>query len=126
MLDSQTLEAMKHKDFIDVGGFIGDSAVLFEREFCDKNIYTFEPTKENFRLLKRTLELNNSKRIIPINKGLGSESGTAQICINESSSSIVAHHSDEMKVAHIITLDSFVRENNIKVALSKLILRALR
>ena len=119
VLDSQTLEAMKHKDFIDVGGFIGDSAVLFEREFCDKNIYTFEPTKENFRLLKRTLELNDSKRIIPINKGLGSEIGAAQICINESGSSIVAHHSDEMEVAHIITLDSFVRENNIKVGFIK-------
>ena len=118
-LDSRTLETMRSKDFIDVGGFIGDSAIIFEREFCDKKIYSFEATKANFRLMERTLELNNSKRIVPINKGLGANHSTMQICVNESGSSIVAHHSDEMESVEIITLDSFVRENKIEVGFIK-------
>lgn len=117
-LDSRTLEAMRHKDFIDVGGFIGDSAIIFEREFCDKNIYSFEATSANFALMKQTLKLNHSTRIIPINKGLGAAEGTMQICVNGACSSILAH-SGEMEVAQIITLDSFVYENNIEVGFIK-------
>lgn len=118
-LDSQTLEKMRSKDFIDVGGFIGDSAIVFEREFCDKFIYSFEATRANFRLMQRTLELNNSKRIIPINKGLGANRATMQICVNESGSSIVAHHSDEMESVEIITLDEFVKAHKIAVGFIK-------
>ena len=110
---------MRNKDFIDVGGFVGDSAIIFEQEFCDKNIYSFEATKSNFKLLERTLWLNNATRIIPINKALGAVEGKMQICVNESGSSIVAHHSDEMEITEIITLDSFVRENRIEVGFIK-------
>ena len=110
---------MRNKDFIDVGGFVGDSAIIFEQEFCDKNIYSFEATKSNFKLLERTLWLNNATRIIPINKALGAVEGKMQICVNESGSSIVAHHSDEMEITEITTLDSFVRENNLQVGFIK-------
>lgn len=39
-------------------------------KFCDKNIYSFEATQTNFKLMQQTLKLNNSSHIIPINKGL--------------------------------------------------------
>lgn len=119
ILEPQTLVKMRGKDFIDVGGYVGDSALLFEREFCDKNIYSFEATKANFRLMQRTLELNNSKRIVPINKGLGANNSTMQICIAEGGSSIVAHNSDEMESVEIITLDEFVKERKIAVGFIK-------
>lgn len=119
ILEPQTLVKMRGKDFIDVGGYIGDSAIIFEREFCDKNIYSFEATRANFRLMQRTLELNNSKRIVPINKGLGANNSTMQICIAESGSSIVAHNSDEMESMEIITLDEFVKEHKIAVGFIK-------
>lgn len=123
VLEPQTLAKMRNKDFIDVGACIGDSAVLFEREFCDKNIYTFEPTKENFRLLKRTLELNNSKRVIPVNKALGAESGNLEIHYRaENIGGSSAIFSDERTIAErveVTTLDDFVREHNIKVGFIK-------
>lgn len=119
ILEPQTLVKMRGKDFIDVGGYVGDSALLFEREFCDKNIYSFEATKANFRLMQRTLELNNSKRILPINKGLGANNSTMQICIAEGGSSIVAHNSNEMESVEIITLDEFVKERKIAVGFIK-------
>ena len=42
-------------------------------KFCDKNIYSFEATQTNFKLMQQALKLNNSSRIIPINKGLGAK-----------------------------------------------------
>lgn len=123
VLESQTLEAMKIKDFIDVGACIGDSAVLFEREFCDKNIYAFEPTKENFRHLKRTLELNNSKRVIPVNKALGAKSESLEINYCEEniggSSIIFGGKHTKAECVEVTTLDEFVRTNKIQVGFIK-------
>lgn len=123
VLEPSTLATMRGKDFIDVGACIGDSAVLFEREFCDKNIYTFEPTKENFRLLKRTLELNNSKRIIPVNKALGAESGTMEINYVPhnigASSAIWGQEYKKSEVVAITTLDEFVKTHKIEVGFIK-------
>ena len=69
-LESKTLNEIRQKDIIDVGGFIGDSAIIFEREFTNKNVYTFEPTKENYQLIKRTIELNNANELYRLTKDL--------------------------------------------------------
>ncbi|WP_237416289.1 hypothetical protein [Helicobacter saguini] len=73
MFESSTLQKLRNKDIIDAGGYIGDSAILLEREFCDKKIHSFEATQTNFNLMLKTLKLNHSNRVIPINKGLGSK-----------------------------------------------------
>ena len=110
---------MRQKDFIDAGGYIGDTAIMFEHEFCDKNIYSFEAAQTNFKIMERTLELNNSKRVIPINKGLGAEESTMQMSILGDGSSFCHSFGTKTETAHIITLDNFVRENNIKVGFIK-------
>ena len=46
-LSEKTLKEIKGKDFIDVGGYVGDSALVF-REFTNKKIYSFEATKQNY------------------------------------------------------------------------------
>lgn len=120
VLEEKTLKWMRGRDFIDVGGFIGDSAVIFEREFCDKNIYAFEPTKANFALMQRTLTLNNAKRVIPVNKALGAESGTMEINILGSSSSIcLSCETNNKERIEITTLDEFARAHKIKVGFIK-------
>ncbi len=114
-----TLESMRHKDFIDVGGFIGDSAIIFEREFCDRQIHSFEATRLNYNLMLETLKLNNSSRIIPINKALGSKQETLRISINGSGSSILLGQSNEFEEIESITLDSYVKAHNIEVGFIK-------
>ena len=120
-LDSNTLAKMRQKDFVDVGGFIGDSAIIFEKEFCDKNIYSFEPTKENFTLMKQTIKLNNAKRIIPLNLGLGSEKSQMQINILGSGSSVCLDYGfkGDKEIVEMTTLDDFVRENNLEIGFIK-------
>ena len=120
IFNEKTLQKIQNKDFIDVGGFIGDSAIVFEREFCNKNIYSFEPTKENYELTKKTIELNNSSRIIPINKGLGAEQTMLQINTRGGgSSSIKFITTNEMETIEMTTLDIFVKEHKLLVGFIK-------
>lgn len=94
-----------------------------ECEFCDKNIYVFEPTKENFALLEQTLKLNNSKRIKPVNKGLGAKAGKLEIYYRTDniggSSAVFSDESTLAETTQITTLDKFVRENKIEVGFIK-------
>lgn len=66
----ETLQRIRQKDIIDVGGFIGDSAIIFEREFTERNIYSFEPTSKNYALMQETLRLMIVKELSPFIKGL--------------------------------------------------------
>ena len=45
-------------DIIDAGGFIGDS-VLVLSPLTGGKVYTFEPVRENFDLMQKTMELNH-------------------------------------------------------------------
>ena len=122
ILEPQTLAKMRQKDFIDVGACIGDSAVLFEREFCDKIVYAFEPTKKNFELMQRSVNLNNAKRIVPVNLGLGARVGELIIHYNADNiggSSALWGETQTAETTKITTLDSFVRENKIEVGFIK-------
>lgn len=123
ILEPQTLAKMRSKDFIDVGGYVGDSAIIFEQEFCDKNIYTFEPTKDNYKRILQTIKLNNLKRTIPINKGLGAENATAEIGISGvyglGSSITFKENFENTESVEITTLDEFVRKSKIEVGFIK-------
>lgn len=123
ILEPSTLAKMRDKDFIDVGGYVGDSALIFEQEFCDKNIYTFEPTRDNYERILQTIKLNNLKRTIPINKGLGAENAKAEIGISGTyglgSSITFSEHFENTESVQITTLDDFVRENKIEVGFIK-------
>ncbi len=122
VLEPSTLVKMRNKDFIDAGGYVGDSAMIFE-EFTDKNIYTFEPTKDNYERILQTIKLNNLKRVIPINKGLGAENAKAEIGISDTyglgSSIAFSEHFENTESVEITTLDEFVRENKIQVGFIK-------
>lgn len=122
VLAPSTLEKMRQKDFIDAGGFIGDSAVVFEREFCDKMIYSFEPTNRTYALMLETLRLNASKRVVPIKKALGSCETAMQISIDENmglGSSLVFGGQGESEFVEVTTLDKFVEENKVQVGFIK-------
>ena len=117
-LESSTLAKMKHKDIIDVGACVGDSALVFQK-YTDKHIYAFEPTNENYTFLLQTIQLNNATRIIPINKALGASASKGQISVYGGSSSLIFDNHTTSHDVEIITLDSFVRERNIQVGFIK-------
>ncbi|RAX58404.1 hypothetical protein CCZ01_03025 [Helicobacter monodelphidis] len=119
-----SMHLFKHLDkiaqghILDVGGFTGDSAIVLQ-EYTNKKVYTFEATQGNFQKILRTIELNKSNKIIPIQKALGSKTEKIYINLNGSASSFVAHHGNDSEEVEVITLDSYIAEHNIQVSLIK-------
>ena len=121
----KNLNQVKNKNIIDAGAYIGDSAILFSY-YTDKNIYSFEPFLQNYNLMLKTIELNKKNNIIPVNMALGSENKGISIYSNSDTAnsglSVETKQSDinsfENKVK-MVTLDSYVKENNIEVGLIK-------
>ena len=127
------------KNIVDVGGHAGETVEMFLKNFCLNNIFSFEPSQKNFRVLSSNL-LNfkkkySSTKIALFNYGLGEKN--CQTYINntlESSSSTINSinkkskyykkklkyfmTSDELYVSkreliEIKTLDSFIVSENI-------------
>ena len=117
----QTLAKIKEKDIIDAGAFIGDSAIIFECKFTNKFIHSFEATANNYNLMLQTLKLNDSQRIIPIQKALGAKEEVLEISIGGSCSKFNAKAKtpEQSEKVEVITLDSYVKENNIEVGFIK-------
>lgn len=112
------LEALKNKDIIDVGAYIGDSALIL-LEYTNKKVYAFEAILLHYKLMLETIKQNNATRIVPVYKGLGAKSSKERICIADGGSSIVLANSTEYEEIDIITLDSYVKANKIKVGFIK-------
>lgn len=55
--------------FIDVGANIGFYSISFSNKF--EHVYSFEPNKRNFIILKKNIEANNLSNIKVFNYGLG-------------------------------------------------------
>lgn len=118
------LHKLKQKNIIDVGGFIGDSALIFSN-YTDKKVYSFEPSSKNFELMQKTISMNKKTNIVPVKLGLGSKCQSANIPL-EVGSDLKTDQSQSEKLSapasetiKIITLDKFVTENSLDVGLIK-------
>jgi FkbM family methyltransferase len=75
---------------IDVGGATGQVALMFAKKYPASKIYSFEPIPSTYKMLVKNT--GGSVSIIPINKGLGSIPGNAEIHVTQrfTSSSLLA------------------------------------
>ena len=118
-----TLDSVRNKHIIDAGGYVGDTALLFS-SYTDKNIHVFEVSPSNMDIIRETIRLNHLDNIVPVSKALGEKSGTATFSLGERNScnSLVErpgyNYPDHIEVP-VVTLDDYVRENNIEVGLIK-------
>lgn len=110
-----------NKDIIDAGAYIGDSALLLQ-EYTSKNIYAFEPEEASYKLLEQTIKLNGTSRIIPQKYGLSANGREYELQEDGLASSIVNVDSEKNNVQKIktVTIDNFVRENQLEIGLIKL------
>lgn len=116
-------ESFAHKDIIDAGAFIGDSALILS-ELTDGKVYAFEPTRENYDNMLKTIELNSLANVVPCNLALGSSKGVVQMTNSIVSSTNAYVEKSTMpytatETVEVVTLDEYVRENNLKVGLIK-------
>lgn len=114
-------EVFCKKAIIDVGAYIGDSAIILSEYTSDK-VYCFEASHTNYENLLKTISLNGLSRVVPENIALGSADGEIElrVCDDRSSTSMsmvpIPHC---METCRITTLDAYVRGHEIDVGLIK-------
>jgi FkbM family methyltransferase len=111
------IQQLNNKDFIDGGAFIGDSALVFERNYKPNTIVAFEPETNNFKQLLKTIKLNNLLKIVSINKAIGEKEENLKIVPNKGGSAISDKGTQEIS---IISIDDFVYRNNVNLGLIKM------
>ncbi len=125
----KTLNNMdKDAVIIDAGAYICDSALIF-REFCQNKIIAFEPIKSIYEMGLKTIELNHLQNIQYENLALGDKNETIRLQVedpqrNAGGSKIVQQNEKLIKSENYVdgksvTLDSYVKEHNLKVGLIK-------
>jgi FkbM family methyltransferase len=108
-----------NKAIVDVGCWIGDSALIFRDYFPVNPIYSFEPNPEYYKIAQKTFQINNMTNANIENLALGND---VQVC-----------YSDGMNVnfnncgynAKMTTLDKYVSENKLDVGLIKVDIEGL-
>lgn len=116
------------KDVIDGGAYWGDSALVLS-EYGPRHIYAFEPHPATHQKLCRTVSDNCLESLItPVEAGLGSSEEKRQLYTNgmlsgSSLTNITPVESDEagdVNDIRVLSIDDFVRDNDLNVGLIKL------
>ncbi|HQO57379.1 MAG TPA: FkbM family methyltransferase [Candidatus Omnitrophota bacterium] len=107
------------RDFIvfDIGANIGWFSLLGSRLVGGNgHVYSFEPEKLNFDVLRKNIELNNIDNVVTINKAVSNINGSVKLNINAKNrgAHTLLPTPDKYKscLVEAITIDSFVSDNN--------------
>lgn len=116
-LSKKLLKKYEKKDVLDVGAANGDTPAIFSKEYVFRNIYAFEPEKNNYKKLLGNIKKFHLDNVIPVNKGLGDKQRILKITTEEGQSYISSQGNQEIQC---ITIDEYVKKNNISVGLIKM------
>ena len=120
-LTSIAKEDIKEGDIvIDIGAHIGYYTLIFAKLVGETGkVFAFEPHPDNLALLKKNIEINNYKNIIPIQKAVSNTTGTIKLYLDKTGS---ARHStvkgnQYCKESYVeigcITLDQFLDDTKV-------------
>jgi FkbM family methyltransferase len=116
----QGFEIQKGDTVVDIGAHIGVFSV-FASKFASK-IYSFEPSDENFKVLKENIAINNINNVvIPFNLAVSDNTGERVLFVSPNNSaghSFYAHeslHKNKEIIVSTVSLEDFVTSNNISV-----------
>lgn len=124
MKEISNIDYIKDKDFIDAGGFIGDSALVLS-EYTKGNIHSFEADKSNYLTIKKTIKMNNKTNIIPVNSALSDFVGDIDLFVigdnssGNSTNNLYNMDNLEKQKVECTTIDDYVSKNNLQIGLIK-------
>lgn len=111
----------ENKVIIDAGGYVGDSALILSECFSNK-IYSFEADPDNLSDMKKVIEWNKLKNVVPIGKALWNKTGTVNLFNGNARTEYFVGNSCDQEAkmdVECITVDDFVAEHNLMVGLIK-------
>ncbi|MCX6723780.1 MAG: FkbM family methyltransferase [Candidatus Staskawiczbacteria bacterium] len=115
----QGFEIKEEDTVVDIGAHIGVFSIFAARLAKNGKIFSFEPTPENFMMLRENIEINKIKNVFPINKAVLDTTGQATIFLDENNHGVHSFFNfggrSQLKkiMVDTISLDDFVRGNNI-------------
>ena len=98
---------------VDVGSHIGIYSIRKAIEYPSGLIYSIEPEKKNFEMLKRNIKLNNLKNVIPINIALFDREGHMKLYLDNFGSgqhTLIKKAKRSYKLVKVTTLKNLVRK----------------
>jgi len=113
-------EYIRDKCILDIGAFVGDSAVAFS-PLTEERIYAFEASPANYELLCKTVEMNALANVVPVLSAVGDRTGTVRIQAGLSMGDKVVNEGarEDTVEVEMTAVDHFVRERGLKVGMIK-------
>lgn len=115
--DIKTYENIKiesNNPILDLGGHIGLFALKFAR-LNRGEVYTFEPSKESFNLLKKNVEINHIKNVQAINAAVSDKAGMLKLYLHKySAANSILNKTNHWVNVKSIGLGDFIKQNKIK------------
>lgn len=112
----------KYKDIIDVGGYIGDSALVLSG-ITEKKVHIFEPVESNVELLKKTIEMNQINAEI-VKMAASDREKSMLFSLDKGNSVADEKRLEEREYektiqVNAISIDQYVEENKLEIGLIK-------
>ncbi|WP_029906024.1 FkbM family methyltransferase [Prevotella sp. 10(H)] len=107
------------KDFLDIGAYLGDTSIMLLKKYKPEKVYAYEPVTANAEHLKETIRMNNTDRIIVVNRGMGDKEEDIDIYINPdqlsscSTNDALAATSSIKEKIHITTIDKECKDRKV-------------
>lgn len=117
------LDYIRHKDFIDGGAWIGDSALVLSKYYEPKKVHSFEISPATCKRYSEVMQANgveNSCYAI-INEGLGEKKEKCLFVDNSGEgTSLLAQRDGDEKEIPVDSIDSYVAKQRLHVGFIKL------
>lgn len=127
LLSSSALKYLRRKDFIDGGGFMGESGFIFSA-YSPRKVYCFEPLPEQVERIRQNFLCAPHPELLEVVPcGLAEQDGESNLSAGAAGSTLNKNLADTASgiPVRICRIDSFADSRNLNVGLIKLDIEGL-
>lgn len=118
-LPVEVINMLEGKIFVDIGAFIGDTAIML-KDYKPSKIVCFEPDNINRNILNKTIKINELEGLVEVmSLALSDTVGTMSFVKDNASSKLTTENTSQTEVLEVSTLDVQFNDND-KVGLIKM------
>lgn len=112
-LPKKTIDKLSGKIFLDIGAFIGDTAIML-KDYNPSKIICFEPDDNNRDLLNKTININGLENLVEVRAlALSDSVGKMSFLKDNASSKLTIENTSQTEVMEVSTLDIQFNESDI-------------
>lgn len=116
LVEKYSLDKLEEGVFFDVGANIGTTTLYLGKKYSQMKVIAFEPSKENYILLKANCIINNMENVYAENMGVSNARGQLPFLFNNRNSGNSGITDDINSCSYyvdVISLDEYIQHNEI-------------